>query len=108
MIRSGKRVIATLWCLALTSPVAAQERPARPAADPKACAQEQRLQPGERGPRVPSQSGGSLTDKLARSDGVLCPPEMDSAIKTPTPEAGKTPVLPPPGGPGSDQDVRPK
>jgi hypothetical protein len=50
-----------------------------------------------------------LGDKLARSDGVLCPPAgVDSAIRAPTPETGNTPVIPPPGSPGGDPTIRPK
>jgi hypothetical protein len=29
-------------------------------------------------------------------------------MKAPTPDAGKTPVIPPPGGPGGDPKVQPK
>ena len=50
-----------------------------------------------------------LSDKLAKSDGVLCPPSgVDTEMHVPTPNAGTTPVLPPPGSPGGDQTVRPK
>jgi hypothetical protein len=50
-----------------------------------------------------------LGDKLARSDGVLCPPAgVDPEIRAPTPDAGKTPVIPPPGSPGGDPTLRPK
>jgi hypothetical protein len=50
-----------------------------------------------------------LSDKLARSDGVLCPPAgIDPEIRAPTPETGNTPVIPPPGSPGGDPTVRPK
>jgi hypothetical protein len=50
-----------------------------------------------------------LGDKLARSDGVLCPPAgVDPEIRAPTPDAGNTPVIPPPGSPGGDPTVRPK
>jgi hypothetical protein len=50
-----------------------------------------------------------LGDKLARSDGVLCPPAgVDPAIRAPTPETGNTPVIPPPGSPGGDPTIRPK
>ena len=48
-------------------------------------------------------------DKLARSDGVLCPPAgVDPAIRAPTPDAGNMPVIPPPGSPGGDPTIRPK
>ena len=50
-----------------------------------------------------------LSDKLARSDGVLCPPAgIDPEIRAPTPDTGKTPVIPPPGSPGGDPTIRPK
>ena len=50
-----------------------------------------------------------LGDKLARSDGVLCPPAgVDPAMRAPTPDSGNTPVIPPPGSPGGDPTVRPK
>jgi hypothetical protein len=50
-----------------------------------------------------------LGDKLARSDGVLCPPEgVDPQMHAPTPDTGNTPVIPPPGSPGGNPNVRPK
>src|SRR5262245_36276690 len=83
-----------------------QENPA-PAA-PKGCAPGERLQPGKDAPKVPETTGENLSDKLARNDGVLCPPNVDPDIKAPTPETGKMPVIPPPGSPGGDQNVKPK
>ena len=90
----------------------AQDRPpaSSPTADPKACA------PGERQamPREGRENGATtgagenLSDKLARTDGVICPPNVDPEIRAPTPDAGRTPVIPPPGSPGGDQSVRPK
>jgi hypothetical protein len=77
------------------------------APDSTACAPGERLQPGAQSPTTP-QNGGNLSDKLARTDGVLCPPHVDPEIKAPTPETGKMPVIPPPGSPGGDQSVRPK
>ena len=54
-------------------------------------------------------NGEPLSDKLAKSDGVLCPPSgVDTEMHVPTPNAGTTPVIPPPGSPGGDQNVRPK
>ena len=50
-----------------------------------------------------------LGDKLAKSDGVLCPPAgVDPAMHAPTPDAGNTPVIRPPGSPGGDPTIRPK
>jgi hypothetical protein len=55
------------------------------------------------------QRAEPLGDKLARSDGVLCPPPgVDPEMHAPAPDAGKTPVIPPPGSPGGDQTIRPK
>ena len=51
----------------------------------------------------------SLGDRLAKSDGVLCPPPgVDPEMHAPTPQGGKMPVIPPPGSPGGDPSVRPK
>lgn len=55
------------------------------------------------------QRAEPLSDKLARSDGVLCPPAgIDPEIRAPTPETGNMPVIKPPGSPGGDPTVRPK
>ena len=55
------------------------------------------------------QAAEPLGDKLAKSDGVLCPPSnVDPAMRAPAPEVGKMPVIPPPGSPGGDPNVRPK
>ena len=55
------------------------------------------------------QGSEPLGDKLAQSDGVLCPPSgIDPAIRAPTPDNSKMPVIPPPGSPGGDPTVRPK
>jgi hypothetical protein len=62
------------------------------------------------GNRGCSQPGNSenLSDKLAQSGGVLCPQNVDPAIKAPTPPTGDKPVIPPPGSPGGNQNVTPK
>ena len=55
------------------------------------------------------QAREPLGDKLAKSDGVLCPPQgVDPEIHAPTPDAGNMPVIPPPGSPGGDQSIQPK
>lgn len=49
--------------------------------------------------------GRDLSERLAQSDGVICPPPyVDRAIKAPTPPGGSMPVIPPPDGP----NTRPK
>ena len=83
--------------------------PARPApADPKACAPGQRLELDDGTPKAPSTDGRALSDTLAGTDGVLCPPHIDPEIRAPTPPGGTLRVLPPPGSPGGDPSLRPK
>ena len=90
----------------------AQDRPPadrQPALDSKACGPGDRLQAGERNPIAPqATTGESLSDKLARTDGVICPPNVDPGIRAPTPDVGTMPIIPPPGSPGGDPSVRPK
>ncbi|HVV39688.1 MAG TPA: hypothetical protein VHC94_01330 [Nitrobacter sp.] len=61
------------------------------------------------GDTTTGQAREPLGDKLAKSDGVLCPPKgVDPEIRAPTPETGNMPVIPPPGSPGGDPSIRPK
>lgn len=78
---------------------APQKAPSAEHRDPKACA-----------PRAETTGQDkALSDKLAQTDGVICPPGgIDPDIKMPAPETGKTPVIPPPGSPGGDPTIRPK
>lgn len=53
----------------------------------------------------------SLSDQLSRDKGVIKPPPSgapDMTVKPPVPEPNTTPVIPPPGSPGGNQDVVPK
>jgi len=113
-----------LTCVLMALPVvAAAQAPPAPATPPAQtappapsraanCAPLQ--QPPHPGAAVPEgtttgQHTEPLGDRLARSDGVLCPPAgVDPEMRAPTPESGNTPVIPPPGSPGGDQSVRPK
>jgi hypothetical protein len=83
----------------------AQDRPAH--VDPKGCAPGERLQTDGAG-TPQHKSSEPLSDKLARTDGVLCPPNVDPDIKAPTPPSGNMPVIPPPGSPGGNPSVQPK
>ncbi len=67
----------------------------RTGSDPKACANS-------------GGSSGDLSNKLSQSNGVICPPDIDPAMKAPTPNTGKMPVIPPPGSPGGNRNVEPK
>ena len=94
---------ALLFCTVMAA--SAQKSPS--AVDPKGCAPSERLQTDGKAPD--GKAGDTLSDKLARSDGVICPPNVDPEIKAPTPDSGnKMPVIPPPGSPGGDQSVQPK
>ena len=98
-------IVMLLVALLLAASAAAQDRSAP---DPKACAPGERLRAGPRGPSLSATTGESTSDKLARTDGVICPPEVDPGIKAPTPDVGKMPIIPPPGSRGGDPTVRPK
>ena len=66
---------------------------------------------GQNAPTVGSgQSNSNLSDKLAQSGGVICPPSSrDSEMAVPPRnDSGRMPVIPPPGTPGGDQSVQPK
>ena len=55
------------------------------------------------------QSNSNLSDQLAGSNGVICPPaDVDPEMRKPAPGGGRTPVIPPPGSPGGDQKSVPK
>lgn len=80
--------------------------------DPRACAHsDTQTTIGQGGDVVDAQhdTTGNLSDRLARSGGVICPPEhVDPEIRQPTPPGGAMPVIPPPGSPGGDQSIQPK
>jgi hypothetical protein len=61
-------------------------------------------------PTVGRQADGKpLSDQLAESKGVICPPAgVDPEMRQPPPEGGAMKVIPPPGSPGGDQRVQPK
>jgi hypothetical protein len=82
--------------------------------DPQPCAEPRQIPKREEDPRSEKREGTTgqappLSDQLAEGEGVLCPPKSgDPDIVAPTPDVGKTPVIPPPGTPGGDPRVRPK
>jgi len=85
-----------------------------PQPDAKAYAPGERLEPpGPKGREpAPSDTTGQAdntpSERLGRTDGVLCPPNLDPQIRAPTPDAGTMKVIPPPGTPGGKSDIRPK
>jgi hypothetical protein len=108
----------TLAAVILTPALAAAQSPPKvnpPIApkseqlDPNACGRN-RATVGEGGELDTKKADGrNLSDRLAQSGGVICPPaHVDPAIKAPTPPGGSMPVIPPPGSPGGDPNVVPK
>jgi hypothetical protein len=62
-------------------------------------------------PIGPGQTTGSatLSEQLARSKGVICPPAgVDPGIAAPPAGGGVTPVIPPPDTPGGDPGLIPR
>jgi hypothetical protein len=83
------RIATALWgaswgalaiALAMTSPGLAQT-PQQP--DPKGCTPQER-------------SNQALNQGSDKNAGVICPPEIDPAMKAPTPKTGDPSVIPPP------------
>ncbi|WEF52443.1 hypothetical protein AFIC_000931 [[Pseudomonas] carboxydohydrogena] len=118
--------LAVTICALMAAPAAVLAQAAPAPATPQApiapsntdrpatkCAPTQ-VAPGESGvqPSNPkNQAGKPLGDTLAKSDGVLCPPpgiDPEMHAPTPNPPGGSMPVIPPPGSPGGDPNVRPK
>jgi hypothetical protein len=121
-MRTKPKLLFATALIAATGSAIAQAPPA-PATPPQATAPPAAQRSADCAPTRPDHSrntvvpeGGTtgqaqepLGDRLAKSDGVLCPPSgVDPEMRAPAPEIGKTPVIPPPGSPGGDPNVRPK
>jgi len=114
----GQVGLSALVAVILTPALAAAQAPPKtdqPIApkseqlDPNACSQG-RATVGEGGElKTNKNDGRNLSDRLAQSGGVICPPsQVDPAIKAPTPQGGVMPVIPPPGSPGGNPNIQPK
>ncbi len=68
------------------------------AADTTGCTPQEKQQAKQ---NAPSQ-------KLDDTAAVICPPDVDPAMKAPTPSTGDKAVIPPPGSPGGNPNVQPK
>jgi hypothetical protein len=99
----------TLIAVALVAETAFAQQPAAPSAPtPPAVT----CPPGVNG-NPPTVGGGgnseSLSEKLAESKGIICPPAgIDPGRKVTPPGGGVIKAIPPPGTPGGDQSVQPK
>jgi len=88
-------------CATATAQTAAPKAPDQPRA---ACP------PGvQNGPAVGRNDERPLSDQLAESKGVICPPAgVDPEMHQPPPQGGAMKVVPPPGSPGGNPNVQPK
>jgi hypothetical protein len=58
-----------------------------------------------------TRPGETLGDRMARTEGTIKPPEdVDPGIagQAPDPDPGTTPVIPPPGSSGGNENVQPR
>jgi hypothetical protein len=82
---------ALVIALTMTTAVVAQAQ----APDPKGCTPQER-------------SSQALNQGADKNAGVICPPDIDPAMKAPTPSSGDNAVIRPPGSPAGDLNVQPK
>lgn len=79
--------------IALTMTLAGSAQAQAP--DPKGCTPQER-------------SSQALNQGADKNAGVICPPDIDPAMKAPTPNSGDNSVIPPPGSPGGNPNMQPK
>jgi hypothetical protein len=104
-VRSAVPIIAASLALAPTNVALAQSRANPPPGNGAACPPDTKGEP----PTVGGGSSESLSDKLAQSKGVICPPAgVDREMQVAPPSGGHLRVIPPPGSPGGDPNVQPK
>jgi hypothetical protein len=111
MVREIRILGLTVSALLLPALAVAQAGCPQDRADLNAFARSDTLTTVGKGGEVDTQHDATrnLGDKLARSGGVICPPEhVDPEIKQSTPPCGAKPVIPQPGSPGGDQSIHPK
>ena len=64
---------------------------------------------GRNAPAIGKDSDKPLSDQLAASGGIICPPAgVDPQMHQPPPQDGAIQVIPPPGSPGGTPNVQPK
>jgi hypothetical protein len=115
-----KRIIALAAASLLSSvAVVAAQAPPQPKApapapnkevhDPDACAHAPATVGKDGGLDVQKKDKRNLSDQLADSGGVICPPShIDPEMDKAAPPGGRMPVIPPPGSPGGNPQVKPK
>ena len=64
---------------------------------------------GTNPPTLGQDTSKPLSDQLAESKGVICPPTgIDPGLAVPPVGGGRMRVIPPPGTPGGDPGIQPK
>src|SRR2546423_189316 len=93
-------LLGTFGTLAAQAQPAAPERPLRADCPPGA---------GPNSPSIGRDSSRTLSDQLAESKGVICPPSgVDPDMQQKPRDGGTIKVIPPPGSPGGNPSVQPK
>jgi hypothetical protein len=104
-LRFAIPIIAALIASVVANSALAQSRASPSPENGAACPPDTKGEP----PTVGGGSSEPLSDKLARSKGVICPPAgVDREMQVTPPSGGHLKVIPPPGSPGGDPNVQPK
>ena len=86
--------IAKAYLTALAISLAGTSLALAQAPDPKGC--------------TPQERSNETLQKSGQTAGVMCPPDVDPAMKAPTPQTGDSSVISPPGSSGGNSSVQPK
>jgi hypothetical protein len=97
----------------LSTAICASAVSAQPAPQQRAPSDQRAACPPDVKGEPPTVGGGGgsqpLSDKLAESKGVICPPAgVDREMQVKPPASGELKVIPPPGSPGGDRSVEPR
>lgn len=114
-LRGAATIIFMAGVVAI-GPATAQTLPSTTPTGPASCAPSSPAPGSSAAPPPRSDAAKSsgqptenLSERLSRSEGVMCPPsKVDLGMVAPTPDAGIMLVIPPPGSPGGDPNIRPK
>jgi len=106
LLRQVPLVIGLIAGVAVSGLAAAQSPDGRSPQPPSvACPPDVKGAP----PTVGGPSTPDLSDRLAESKGVICPPaNVDPEMRKTPPGGGELKVIPPPGSPGGNPNVEPK
>jgi len=57
---------------------------------------------------TPQERNNQTLQDTGRTAGVICPPDVDPAMKAPTPKTGDPAIIPPPDTTGKNPNLQPK